>query len=249
MGVSPMFLFSDCKFSIIGAITVGFLFTRRQWDDPGTPPAEADGSPRAVVVQLTFSQVIRRPAVWMYAALFFFYTGLELSFGVWTASLLGEARGADVARTGTAVALYWSSVTAGRFVIGSFANRVSSDVILRPVTLVAPVLILVFIWFGKSCAMNVAGLMVIGFLVSPIFPLWTSLTPRRVGAESTTHAIGMQIAAAAVGMSVLPALMGVAAKRWGLEAIPPAMFALSIVVLALHEWAIRMERRGVGRAA
>ncbi len=232
---------------IIFVISLGFLFTLKQWDDgTSAKPQAAEQSVKAEFRHLRFAEVMRLPAAWLNALLFFFYTGLEVGVGAWVTSLLAEARGANEAQAGTAAAIYWASVTAGRFVIGGVANRVSSDLLLRIATIAAPV-VLLLLWFPKSYGVNIGALVLLGFMVSPIFPLWTSITPRRVGADAVTHAIGLQIAAACLGMSLIPAGLGILARYAGLEIIPPALVLVAIAVLVLHEWAIRNERKSTKR--
>lgn len=225
---------------IIGAITAGFVLTLRRWDDPVDTDATTTEPP-----PVAFTTALRQPAVLLNAALFFVYTGLEASIGAWSTSLLRESRGASEAASGTATALYWGSVMVGRFAMGVLTEKVSPDVILRVVTWAVP-LVIAALAGTSSYAANVLALVVLGVLLSPIFPLWTSLTPRRLGAEVAAHAIGVQVAAACLGMAAIPSALGLLAERTGLEAVPVAWGVTALVVLGLHEAVIALERRRRG---
>ncbi|HEV7302220.1 MAG TPA: MFS transporter [Tepidisphaeraceae bacterium] len=223
---------------MIAALSIAFLFTLRQWDDDPEPVEGAPPPPAAV----SFSTALTDVRVWLNVLLYFFYTGLEISVGAWITSLMREARHVPEAQAGTATAFYFASITAGRFVIGSIANRVPSELIVRAATWLAPLVILL-IWLPKSYSINVVALMLLGFLISPLFPLWMSLTPVRLGPAVTAHAVGLQMAAASLGMSLIPGALGYIARWQGLEAIPIAFLALALIVLTIHEFARRMTVR------
>jgi len=72
-------------------------------------------------------------------------------------------------------------------------------------------------------------------------------TPTRLGNELARHAIGLQVAAACLGCAAGPALIGILARRFRLETVlGPAILAYTIVMLALHEWAILTNVRRAG---
>jgi fucose permease len=224
---------------LIGAMTLGFLLTVRRWDEDdgngGDPPLAGEPAAPATV---PFAVALRRRGVWMNVAQFFVYTGLEISVGAWVTSLMAESRGVPRAQAGQATALYFGSITAARFVVGSFANRVPSETIVRCCTVAAPLLLLP-IWLTRAYGVNLAALMLLGACLAPLFPLWTSLTPQRLGATLTVHAVGLQMAAGALGMSLIPGLLGYVARGFGLEALPIAFIGLSLLLVAIHEVARR----------
>ena len=144
-------------------------------------------------------------------------------------------------RAGIWVGAYWGSLTIGRFACGVIAPRVSTDALLRACTLVAPVGAALLWLAGGGLALG--GLVLIGFVLAPIFPLTISATPGRLGRGYATHAIGFQVAAACVGGAALPAAGGVLARRFGLEAITTFQFVVAVVLLVLHEAVLIMSRR------
>ena len=63
---------------------------------------------------------------------------------------------------------------------------------------------------------KVAGILLLGLAIAPIFPSMVSTTSKRVGREHAGSTIGMQMAMAGLGVGIVPGLMGVIAKRFGL---------------------------------
>jgi fucose permease len=95
------------------------------------------------------------------------------------------------------------------------------------------------IWINVVDLLSFLGLAMLAFMLAPIFPLVTSTTPERVGAEHGANAIGFQVAAASLGATFLPALAGVLAERVGLEVIGPFLLGASAVLFLLHEMIAR----------
>ena len=59
-------------------------------------------------------------------------------------------------------------------------------------------------------------------------------TPARVGTEHTSNAIGFQIAAAVLGQSLVPAVIGLMARRVGLEFVGAGLLVSAVTVASLH---------------
>jgi fucose permease len=224
----------------LGAMAACFAATRGLWQVRGhAGREEASVSARATLT---------RPAVWGNVAVFFVYTGLEVSSGQWAYSLLTEARAIDPAAAGVAVGVFWGSLTAGRVACGLLARRVPAPAILRVAVVAAPVAAAV-LWRGQGTAAAFVGLAALGAALAPVFPLMISLTPRRVGEAYTTHAIGFQVAAAYLGAAALPAAAGALAGRYGVAVIGPFLAGVAVALLALHTVALRHPAAGDARPA
>lgn len=252
--------------AVIAVMLVGFLSTLKRWDDNGVaasggsvsvadavtahhdmpvgaqPPASDIVSDPSAQPSPGLWDVLWRWKVWSGIVVFFLYTGLEAAVGAWTPSLLAEGRGFGEAAAGTAVAIYWASLTGGRLVIGSFANRVSVASILLVSTIAAP-LAIALLWLSSSYAVNVVGLAILGFALAPMYPLWITQTPIRLGKAMATHAIGFQVSSAYLGMTLIPATMGFMIRWMGFEVTGPALFAVAMAVLVVGEIARRQTPR------
>jgi fucose permease len=90
------------------------------------------------------------------------------------------------------------------------------------------------LWWNPFPQASILAVSVIGFAVAPIFPGLVSGTSARVGEHHAANTIGMQIAAAGFGGAVVPSLAGVLAQNLSLEAIPPYLVIVFLVLIALY---------------
>jgi fucose permease len=216
---------------VLAAMAASFLLTVRLWDlarpEPGSPDDVRGPAARLL-------DTLARPRVWLNVALFFVYTGLEVSAGQWSYSLFTEARGVAPGVAGIWVAVYWAGLTAGRIVFGAIASWVPGDALLRLGT-IGSVLGALLIWWDPGMSSGFLGLAVLGFALAPIFPTLIAQTPTRLGPSHATSAIGFQVAAAYLGTAAIPGLTGVLAGHWGLAVIGPCLFGTAALLLLLQE--------------
>jgi fucose permease len=222
--------------AVLALMSILFLVTRRLWT---AGPSESSGGEEPATA--TAGQTLRLPLAWVHIALFFLYTGLEVTAGQWLYSLLTESRGIAPALAGVSVGLYWGGLTAGRVVFGIAANRFRRGALLRFATVSAPVAALA-LWWGPAPGITVAAATLLGFVLAPIYPLLISATPGRLGREYAAHAIGFQVSAAYLGAAALAGAAGIFAKAYGLEVLGPFLVGASLCLLLLHEVALRMPR-------
>jgi fucose permease len=214
---------------VLVALSLGFALTLSRWDSPATPGGTATGlAPSSSVREALAEPHVRRNAL-----AFFVYTGIEASAGQWAYTLLTEGRGVATVTAGIAASGYWGSIFAGRLAFGAIAHHVAPAALLRVSMAAAPAAALV-VTVSRSAPLAFVGLFALGLLLAPIFPLLISETPDRVGGRHAAHAIGFQISAATLGAGALPAVVGVLMGRLGLEALGPALLALSLLLVALH---------------
>ncbi len=211
----------------LAAMTVSFLLTLHLWQ---MDPAVAGASEASA----SLSATLACPRVWLNAAIFFVYTGLEVSAGQWSYTFFTEARGVAPAVTGAWVAAYWAGLTAGRIVSGALASRVSAGAMLRLATGAATVGALL-IWRDPGMSAGFLGLVVLGFALAPIFPTLIAETPRRVGRTHATSAVGFQVSAAYLGAAAIPGGIGLLAGRTSLAVIGPCLVATATLLLLLRE--------------
>jgi fucose permease len=166
--------------------------------------------------------------------MFFAFTGMESSSGQWTYTLFTEGRAIDPAIAGAWVSIYWACMTVGRIFFGIIVDKIKASTLVR-LCMAGVVLGAAAIWLVPLPAAGFAGLALAGFCLAPLFPVLTSNTPQRLGAEHAVKAIGYQITAVKLGLALIPALGGVLAAKLGVGAIGPFLFILSLVMFLLHE--------------
>ena len=96
----------------------------------------------------------------------------------------------------------------------------------------------IYAW-GEPSAVGIAGLIIVGLGLAPIFPSLMTRTGERLGAAYATHAVGFQVSAGMLGAAVMPSVAGVIAEAWGLESV--ALFAVvqAVLLLLIHEFLLR----------
>ena len=203
---------------------LGFFLTARLWSQPATRSPEP--GPEARPASLWTS--LKYLPVWLSMLLFFCYTGLELTLGLWGYSLLTEARGIAAAQAGLWMAVYWGMFTLGRILAGLVANSLGNHRLVVG-GLALALLGGLLLWWNPLSWLGLAAVGLTGFGFAPIFPGLVSGTRQRVGRAHLANAMGMQIAAAGVGVACLPALAGLLADHWSLEVIP--VFLLSFMLM------------------
>jgi fucose permease len=178
-------------------------------------------------------------------AAFFVYSGVEGGIGVWTYTLLTEGRGIDPTAAGTAVSLFWGSLTGGRL-LAAFAGQRLRVTRMLNLALAGVVAGTVLVRLNVNPPLTYAALALAGCACGPIFPTLVATTPARLGEAHAANAVGFQIAAAALGLALLPGAIGVVAEAFGVESIATVVLALAIVLVVL---CVRAERPSPGAFA
>ena len=209
-----------------------FTATRGYWQDN-----DSDQEASTTVVPATIAATLAHRAVWLQIALFFVYTGLEVTVGQWSFTLLTESRGISLETAGLWVTGYWASIGLGRVLSGFIVERLGSDRLTRASTVVALIGTTLVVVSGSG-PLTLAGLVLTGLALAPIYPCMMTRTPERIGKSFAAHAIGFQVSAAMIGAAVLPAGSGLLA-RLTLENVALAAMAMAFVLLLLHECLLR----------
>lgn len=220
--------------SIVFALMLVFAVTLRWWDAGSTTKETVHESP------VSMAETLRRPLVWLQIATFALYTGLEFMVGGWTFTLLKESRGVPEGTAGVLVGVYFGSIGAGRVFLGGLTNWIGVDRMLRACTMAAVVGTLLFAF--APMPVSIAGLVLLGVGLAPIFPGLMSRTPARLGANHAVHAVGFQVSAATIGGATMPAIAGFLAQYVNLESIAQFAVFLSVAILLFHETLLQTDR-------
>jgi fucose permease len=208
-----------------------FVLTISMWRQTSDHPGQETSRITDYTTPLT--ETLRHPTIWMSLLLFFIYTGVEVSFGSWTYSLLTLSRGVPTEVAGLWSGSYWATFTLGRFLAGILTRRFGIKKLLVTGQLAALVGALL-LWWNPFPTASIIAVSIIGFALAPIFPGLVSTTSSRVGDHHAANTIGMQISAAGLGGAVIPGLAGVLAQNISLEAIPVYLTCLFAVLIGLY---------------
>lgn len=221
-------------------LAIAFLLTARLWESKKPLPSAAQSEQPAPkpkrVADAPLKATWGHRNAWLSLMLFFIYSGLELTVGLWAFSLLTESRGLPRDQAALWVSLYWGMFTVGRVVAGVFAGRLGVDRVIL-FSLALAMLSALLLWWSPQPWVALLALVLAGFAYAPIFPAMVSGTRMRVPANHITNTMGMQFSGAGLGAAILPALAGAIAARTSLEAISPFLLVLALLVLAVYGWA------------
>jgi len=220
-----------------------FALTGSRWNNGGSRNEESrrhDGVPML--------QTLREWRVWLSMFLFFIYMGIEVALGSWAFTLLTEGRGVSPRAAGFFMASYWGIFTVGRIVAGFYTRRVGLRSLVLG-SLAVALLGAVLLALDIPGVLNLVACAIIGLAISPVLAALLSGTSGRVGVRHTPNAIGIQIAAMGVGAATVPSLAGVIAERLSLQAIPPFLIALTVVLIASYLFSLSKGKKGGGRGA
>ena len=174
-----------------------------------------------------------RRALVVLTCLCFLGGGLEATAGDWSYTQLTVGRSLSAGLASTSASLFWAGLAAGRVALGLLGNRVAPIRLLDAGITVATVAAVAF-WLAPTLVSALIALPILGAAVSLIFPLLLSITPTRVGATMTPHAVGYQLAAGTLGGGGIPALTGLALQAAGLLALGPVLATIAVALLLLH---------------
>ncbi|HEU4581197.1 MAG TPA: MFS transporter [Polyangiaceae bacterium] len=219
----------------LAVMALAFVATRRAWDRDSSPSPASPSS--ASLVAGSAREALGSGRVWLLMGSFFLYSGLETSVGQWCFTWLTEARGLSVEGAGAWTSAYWGSLTLGRVLLGSIAERFGSDRLLRLASLGALAGVTLFALSpGVSGRL---GLSLLGMSLAPMYPTLMARTPARVGPALSGHTVGFLVSSATLGSALMPALVGVLVGRAGLASIGAMALALGAAFLCVHELILR----------
>ena len=206
-----------------------FFLTISMWQQKSSPTQEQ----RITDYKTPIVETLRLPIVWMSILLFFLYTGVEVSFGSWTYSLLTLSRGVPTEVAGLWAGSYWATFTVGRILAGLLTRQLGGKILIST-GLLSATIGAVLLWWNPFPTASIIAVSIIGFSLAPLFPGLVSATGSRVGEHHAANTIGMQISAAGLGAAVIPGLAGVLAQNISLEAIPVYLTSLFVVLLTIY---------------
>lgn len=214
----------------IGAIQIGlavvFLATLRLWTAVPERPLQTDPNAASRRVPATGAN---SPAGWLSVAIFAIYAAVEYTAGIWAGSILVLARGISEETAGLCTAAYYGSITAGRMLVGLFAERWSNRQWITAGLSVALPGAILFAWAGEA-PLSAIALILLGLGFAPVYPGLMHEVPRRFAPDAVQIVIGRQSGGACIGAAALPAIVGWLAQR-SLESITWVVIA-GVILLA-----------------
>lgn len=158
-------------------------------------------------------------AIFLSVAVYFFYAGIEISFGYWLNSLLIEGRGFSKMLGGMCVSVYYGAIMCGRIFMGLFANKLGNKTTMYIGLVVAVVGAGIF-FISTSVPASFIAAVLVGFGLGPIYPCNMHETRARFIGKDAKKVVGLQVAFACVGGLAIQPLVGVILQFAGLHYLP-----------------------------
>lgn len=170
-------------------------------------------------------------AVWAGLAVFFVYTGLEVSAGQWETTFNQGHLHLSESAAGIATFGYWAALTMVRISLALVPRPPTNESVVRWGSALA-MLATVVIWWQPGTPATLVAFAVLGGSLAGVFPALIALTPNRVGETLAHHAIAWQVGAAAAGGAALSALVGLLIGAGGLGVVGPALVVMAALLLS-----------------
>ncbi|NOU98077.1 MFS transporter [Paenibacillus sp. LMG 31456] len=138
---------------------------------------------------------------------FLFYCGVEATMGLWGSSFLVNVKELPAAVAAQWVSLFYAGITIGRFVTGFITFKMSNRVLIRGGQITALVGA-ALLFLPLPTGFSLAGFMIVGLGLAPIYPCMLHETPVRFGKKHSQTIMGYQMAVAYTGSTFMPPLLG-----------------------------------------
>lgn len=182
--------------------------------------------------------LIKLPGAWTACLAFFVYCGAEYATGLWASSYFVTVKGVEPDTAASWAAMYYFGITAGRFLSGFAAMKLSDKTLIRiGLGLIVAGTALMMLPFPGAA--QVVALCLIGLGCAPIFPSMLDQTPKLFGEDYSQGVMGLQFASAYAGGTLLCPLFGWLSPAIGLGAWPVYLLALFLVLIFATEYTQR----------
>ena len=200
--------------------------------------AKADETPAA---SLGFSEIFKiRGAIPCFLA-FFCYCSMELTTTLWTSSYLVGVWDFSPELAAGFASMFYLGITAGRFLNGFLAMKLSDKTLIRiGCCVVALGISLLFIPLHSTFAL--VGFIIIGLGCAPIYPCIIHMTPSVFGKDKSQAMIGVQMAFAYIGFMTMPPLFGLIAEHISISLLPLYLLIFLVLIFTMHELVIKKTR-------
>ncbi|MGF9696301.1 MFS transporter [Paenibacillus sp. MABNR03] len=165
---------------------------------------------------------------------FLLYCGVETTVGLWGASYLVGTKEFSADMAAGWISLYYGGITFGRFITGFITLKVHNRLLIRYgqwVTIGGGFLLLL----PLPSSFSVAGFILIGLGLAPIYPGLLHETPTRFGKENSAKLMGYQMAVAYSGTTLIPPLFGLLATKTSTDSFPIIVIILLVLLLLSAE--------------
>lgn len=172
-----------------------------------------------------YIRLLSRPLTRLSVIAFALYVGVEVAIGLWLASYLVEVKALAFETASLWAGVYYGAITVGRVICGFIALRASDRVMVRyGLSLAAIGAVLLFAVPGVETSL--AGIVLVGGGIAPIYPALIHTTPQRFGRAQSSKVMSLQMVGGYLGAAVIPPLIGLLSGQISMQ-----VFAVAVPLL------------------
>ena len=200
------------------------------------PQAEKSGESSASSAY-SLRKLVKTPAIWLFAAMFFLYTGSETAVSGWIGSYVLRMGPRGAALASMMPAFFWSALTVGRGLGSVLLRHVPERRVLRTGLATGAAGIALMLWSATLPGV-IAGALITGLSFATLYPITVARLSHRFGVSARSIGAYM-FSLGSLGSAVVPKMVGVISQNTGsLRAGLLLPLGATVVLLVIHlfEW-------------
>lgn len=190
---------------------------------------------------LTLREIFAIPGVKSVMLMFFCYSAIEQTSGLWASSYLVLHKGVAPETAATFASLFYIGITIGRAISGFITIKLNDAQMIRlGQGIILLGVLALFLPLGST--ISLIGFILIGLGCAPIYPCIIHSTPDHFGADRSQAIIGVQMASAYVGTCLMPPVFGLIANNITVALLPAYLILFLVLLSVMHEILIQKTR-------
>lgn len=190
---------------------------------------------------LTLREIFAIPGAKSVMLMFFCYSAIEQTSGLWASSYLVLHKGVAPETAATFASLFYIGITIGRAISGFITMKLNDTQMIRlGQGIILLGVLALFLPLGST--MSLIGFILIGLGCAPIYPCIIHSTPDHFGADRSQAIIGVQMASAYVGTCLMPPVFGLIANNITVALLPAYLILFLVLLSVMHEILIQKTR-------
>jgi FHS family glucose/mannose:H+ symporter-like MFS transporter len=218
----------------LGSVALLLVLLALAMRDLPFPAAAKAAEPSA---SSSWREIVRSPAIWIFAVIFFLYPGAETAVGGWIGSYVLRLGAHGVEMASVMPAFFYAALTVGRGLGTAFLRYFPERRVLQAGYAAGAAGIGLMLLTSALPAV-IGGALITGLSFATLYPITVALFSQRFGVAA--RSIGaVMFSLASVGPAVIPWMVGVISHATGsLRAGLLLPFAATVILFLLHlfEW-------------
>jgi FHS family glucose/mannose:H+ symporter-like MFS transporter len=181
----------------------------------------------------SWRELLRSPAIWLFAAVFFLYPGAETAVGGWIGTYVSRLGPREAAIAPLMPAFFWAALTLGRGLGTLLLSHVPEHRVLRA-GFAAGSAGIVLMLLSSTLTGVIAGALITGLSYATLYPITVARLSHRFGVAA--RSIGaIMFSLASIGPAIIPWMVGITSQSTGsLRAGLAIPLAATVILFLIH---------------